>query len=41
MDKNQDNLITPCNYICYLLKSEISNRTYIGVTTNLKKIAPT
>lgn len=26
-----------CNYVCYLLKSEKSNRTYIGVTTNLKK----
>ena len=28
---------TPCNYLCYLLKSETSNRTYIGITTNLKK----
>ena len=26
-----------CNYVCYLLKSTISNRTYIGVTTNLTK----
>jgi putative endonuclease len=26
-----------CNYVCYLLKSQTSNRTYIGVTTNLKK----
>mgnify|MGYP001355883442 CR=1 FL=1 len=28
---------TRCNYSCYLLKSETSNRTYIGITTNLKK----
>jgi len=36
---NLNNIIKPttCNYVCYLLKSETSNRTYIGVTTNLKK----
>ena len=26
-----------CNYVCYLLKSSVCNRTYIGISTNLKK----
>ena len=26
-----------CNYVCYLLNSSISNRTYIGITNNLTK----
>jgi putative endonuclease len=36
-ENNENSPKKPCNYVCYLLKSETSNRTYIGVTTNLKK----
>lgn len=37
MEKSNENKSKICNYGCYLLKSTVSNRTYIGVTTNLKK----
>ena len=37
MLKQEHICVSKCNYVCYLLKSENSNRTYIGVTNNLKK----
>ena len=37
MELKEINKIEPCNYTCYLLKSTKCNRTYIGVTNNLKK----
>ena len=38
IEDNVDNKsLESSKYICYLLKSEICNRTYIGITNNIKK----